>query len=105
MWIQSLLSKLQVPLLETPITWCDNQSATAITANPVYHARTKHIEIDLHFVRDQVINKKLQVCYVPSSDQVADCFTKPLSHSRFHFLISKLGVQKSPTLLRGAVEA
>ena len=56
--------------------WCDNISAAPLAANSVFHARSKHIEIDLHFVRDKVIRKELLIQYVPSTDQLADVFTK-----------------------------
>uniref|UniRef100_A0A803Q2C8 Uncharacterized protein n=1 Tax=Cannabis sativa TaxID=3483 RepID=A0A803Q2C8_CANSA len=61
MWIQSLLQELHVSVLHSPIIWVDNQSATALAPNLVFHARSKHIEIDLHFVRDQIVTKKLAV--------------------------------------------
>lgn len=102
-WIQSLLNELQFTVEEIPVTWCDNMGANALASNPVYHARTKHIELDMHFVRDTVLAKELDVRFIPSFDQVADCLTKSLSNSRFHFLINKLGVVKSPLSLRGGV--
>jgi hypothetical protein len=52
--------------------------ATYLSANPIFHAREKHIEIDFHFVRERVIKKQLQVKLVPSKDQIADGFTKAL---------------------------
>ena len=94
-WLESLLKELNFPLLSVSVTWCDNLSASALAANPVYHARTKHIEVDVHFVRDKVFGKKLEVRYVPSHYQIADCLTKPLSHTRFQFLRDKLGVIES----------
>lgn len=84
--------------------WCDNQSAKAIAENPILHSRTKHVEIDIHFVRDKVLNKELIVGYVPSSEQPADIFTKPLSISRFTYLCGKLGVISASSRLRGAVK-
>ncbi|KAM6562061.1 hypothetical protein CsatB_022059 [Cannabis sativa] len=77
-WIESLLNELSFPLPGTSITWCDNLSASALASNPVYHARTKHIELDIHFVRDKILKKELEVRYIPSSDQIADCLTKAL---------------------------
>ncbi|XP_062082482.1 uncharacterized mitochondrial protein AtMg00810-like [Humulus lupulus] len=103
-WIQALLNEFQFPLQRTPISWCDNMGASALAANPVYHARTKHIELDVHFVRDKVLKKQLEVRYVPSSDQIADCLTKSLTHHRFHFLTDKLGVVETPLRLRGSVK-
>ena len=76
--MQSLLKELGVKTLKTPILWCDNLGATYLSANLVFHARAKHIEIDFHFIRERVLNKELEVRFVPSKDQVADGFTKPL---------------------------
>jgi hypothetical protein len=76
-WISSLLKELGVPRQRTPILWCDNLGATYLTANPVFHARTKHIEIDFHFVRERVAEGFLDVRFISSSDQLADVFTKP----------------------------
>uniref|UniRef100_A0A803NUC9 Integrase catalytic domain-containing protein n=1 Tax=Cannabis sativa TaxID=3483 RepID=A0A803NUC9_CANSA len=102
-WLQELLKEMKFKLPAAPIIWCDNMSASALAANPVYHARTKHIELDIHFVRDKVLQKQLQIRYAPSHDQITDCLTKGLSHSRFKFLVDKLGVIESPSRLRGGV--
>jgi hypothetical protein len=82
-WLQSLPQELRVYLPNPPTLWCDNISATYLTTNPVSHARTKHIEIDLHFVRDKVASGSLHVKFISSKDQVADALTKPLASSRF----------------------
>ncbi|KAM6576564.1 hypothetical protein CsatB_028401 [Cannabis sativa] len=103
-WIKSLLKEIKFPLSAVPITWCDNLSASALASNPVYHARTKHIELDIHYVRDKVLNKTLEVRYVPFADQIADCMTKGLSISRFQYLVCKLGVKVAPSRLRGGVK-
>ena len=60
-WIQSSLSELQVSVSKTPVIWCDNLSAILLSANPVLHARTKHIEIDLYFIREKVLKKQIEV--------------------------------------------
>lgn len=77
-WVEPLLKELGVQLKEKPCLWCDNLGATYLSANPVFHVRTKHIGIDFHFVRERVANKFLEVKFISSKDQVADGFTKPL---------------------------
>jgi histone deacetylase 1/2 len=77
-WVQSLLKELGVPQPRPPILWCDNIGATYLSANPVFHARTKHIEVDYHFVRERVSRRLLQIKFISSKDQLAHIFTKPL---------------------------
>jgi histone deacetylase 1/2 len=77
-WVQSVLQELGVKQNRSPVLWCDNLGATYLSSNPVFHARTKHIEVDFHFVRERVAQKKLHIQFISSKDQVADIFTKPL---------------------------
>lgn len=65
-WVESLLAGLRVILGQVSCLWCENLGATYLSANPVFHARAKHIEIDFHFVRERVAKKQLQVQLVPS---------------------------------------
>ena len=95
-WVRSLLAELKFPMLRKPVLWCDNLSAKSLASNPVMHARSKHIEIDVHYIRDQVLENEVTVAYVPTADQIADCLTKPLTHTRFNMLRDKLGVIVSP---------
>ncbi|KAL5756795.1 hypothetical protein ACOSQ2_021541 [Xanthoceras sorbifolium] len=76
-----------------------------MSKNPVLHARTKNIELDLYFVRDKVLQKELIVNHVPSLDQTTDLFTKPLSSPRFLYLRRKLNVTDSPLSLRGHIRS
>lgn len=100
-WLCSLLKELQVPLVMAPIIWCDNISAIALAFNPVFHARTKHIEIDYHFVREKVAHKQLDIRYISSIDQVADIFTKGLPPHRVRYLQAKLCLRPHPRLEGG----
>lgn len=86
-----------------PIIWCDNMSALALAANPVYHARTKHVEIDYHFIREKVLSKQIQVQHVGTQDQVADIFTKSLCAACFLLLKDKLMVVDTQMSLQGHV--
>lgn len=64
--------------------------ATSLASNPIFHARKKHIEIDVHFIRDKVLAKELEIRFGPSEEQTADIFTKILSVPCFRFLRDKL---------------
>jgi hypothetical protein len=79
MWVQILLKELNINSPRIAKLWCDNLGAKYLSANPVFHARTKHIEVDYHFVRERVLQKLLEIDFVSSQDQVADGFTKALS--------------------------
>ena len=79
MWVQTLLRELGVNSPNAARLWCDNLGAKYLSSNPIFHARTKHIEVDFHFVRERVLQKLLEIEYVPTGDQVADGFTKALS--------------------------
>jgi histone deacetylase 1/2 len=77
-WVETLFIELGVKLQEKPSLWCHNLGATYLSANLVFHARSKHIEIDFHFVRERVVNNSLAIRFVSNKDQVADGFTKAL---------------------------
>jgi histone deacetylase 1/2 len=77
-WVEALLVELGVKLKQKPSLWCDNLGATYLYVNLLFHARTKHIEIDFHFVRERVAKNQLVIRFVSSKDQVADGFTKAL---------------------------
>jgi hypothetical protein len=73
-WLQVLLKELKIHHPPTARLWCDNLCTAYLSANPVFHARMKHIEVDFHFVRERVVQNLL----VSSKDQLADGLTKPL---------------------------
>ena len=93
-WVQSLLGELGISLSQVPCLWCDNLGATYLSANPVFHARTKHIEIDFHFVRERVAQGLLQVRFVSTGDQVADGFTKALPVKQLDWFKNNLNLGK-----------
>jgi hypothetical protein len=66
---------------------CDNTSAISVSKNPVFHSKTKHIPIKYHFLREQVTNQIVQVNYIPTTEQIADIFTKPLAKTPLEYLI------------------
>ncbi|PKI48919.1 hypothetical protein CRG98_030695 [Punica granatum] len=95
-WLQSLLQELGFSQSRAPTLWCDNISAIYLTANPVFHARTKHIEIDYHFVRERFMRGQLHIQFISSDDQLADGLTKGLPSARFSTFRSKLHVETFP---------
>nr|GEU68354.1 ribonuclease H-like domain-containing protein [Tanacetum cinerariifolium] len=91
-WIRNLLCELHTPLSTTTLVYCDNVSAVYMSANPVQHQRSKHIEIDIHFVRDFVASRQVRVLHVPSRFQYANISTKGLPTSLFIEFRSSLNV-------------
>ncbi|GKA25928.1 ribonuclease H-like domain-containing protein [Tanacetum coccineum] len=95
-WIRNLLCELHTPLFTATLVYCDNVSVVYMSANPIQHQRTKHIEIDIHFVRNKVAADHILVLHVPSRFQYADIFTKGLPYLLFTDFRSSLSVRKTP---------
>lgn len=91
-WIQFLLHELGISQHRPPNLWCDNIGATYLTANPIFHRRMKHVEVDYHFVRERVASRQLDVRIISSSDQVADIMTKPLAGPAFSKICTNLNL-------------
>ncbi|CAN1322455.1 Retrovirus-related Pol polyprotein from transposon RE2 [Linum perenne] len=101
LWLTSLLQEIGFPTAAAPTVWCDDVGATYLSKNPVFHSRSKHLEIDFHFVRERVASKHLHVAYISTKDQIADTLTKPLPAPRFTAPRLKLTVQQAIRLREG----
>jgi hypothetical protein len=91
-WLRQLLLELHAPPPRCTLVYCDNISAVYLSNNPVQHQRTKHVEIDLHFVREKVAIGQVRVLHVPTTSQFADVFTKGLPSSVFEEFRSSLNI-------------
>ncbi|KAI3753423.1 hypothetical protein L2E82_25475 [Cichorium intybus] len=102
LWLLKLMKDLGLKYKVPVNLYCDNQSAILLSLNPVLHERTKHIEIDVHLVRDKVSEGVIKVVKVNSLEQIADIFTKPLGVSQHNVLSEKLGLYNAfPVQIEG----
>jgi hypothetical protein len=92
-WLRQLLQELHAPLTKSTIVYCDNISAVYLSTNLIQHQRTKHVEIDLHFVRKRVAIGDICVLHVPTTSQFTDIFTKGLPTSVFLEFRSSLNIR------------
>jgi hypothetical protein len=95
-WLRQLLTELGHPPHRATVVFCDNVSASYMSSNPVLHQRTKHIEINLHFVHDKVALGEVEVLHVPSAHQYADIFIKSLPSYLFQDFTCNLNLYPSP---------
>jgi hypothetical protein len=91
LWMKNQLLDYGLRYSKVPI-YCDNQSAIAMTGNPVQHSMTKHISIRYHFIREHVEEGNIELHFVSTDQQLADIFTKPLSEATFTRLVNELGM-------------
>lgn len=91
-WVNFLLRDIRIPQPCPAHVQCDNLSAVHLSANPVFHGRSKHFEVDYHYIRERVALGLVEVNHIPATMQLADIFTKSLPRRSFEFLRSKLGV-------------
>ena len=90
-WFKQLLQEQRLGKDEQMTFVCDNQAALHIASNPIFHERTKHIEVDRHFIRENIASGCMTTSFVNSSDQLAYIFTKSLQGPRIEYICNKLG--------------
>ena len=93
LWLKIILDDLRIKWDGPMKLYCDNKSAINIAHNPIQHDRTKHIEIDRHFIKEKLEERVVCMSYVPSEHQLVDILTKGLNSSMFHDLVLKLGME------------
>ncbi|GKD24502.1 retrovirus-related pol polyprotein from transposon RE1 [Tanacetum coccineum] len=97
-WLKCLLKDLHINLTNPTTIYCDNASTIALASNPIQHARTKHIELDCHFVRDKIRECSISPTFIPSRLQAVDVLTKGLCKVLHYNYISKFGICDPYTL-------
>ena len=93
LWLQHFLTELGVQFHQPIVIWCDNQSTLKFCMDPVQRQRTKHIEIHMHYIRDLVHDRVIDLQFCPSAEQTADIFTKTFIEKKFRSLCDCLGVK------------
>ena len=93
-WLRKLLSNFFYLQLDATCIYCDNQSCVKLSENPVFHDKSKNIEIKYHYIRDMVERGAEKLQYVATDEHIADVLTKPLDRVKFKYFREKLGVLK-----------
>eukprot|EP00253_Pinus_taeda_P021179 PITA_21179 len=93
LWLQHFLTELGVQFRQPIVIWCDNQSTLKFCRDPVQQQRTKHIEIHMHYIRDLVHDRVIDLQFCTSAEQTADIFTKTFTEQKFRSLRDRLGVK------------
>ncbi|CAH9132625.1 unnamed protein product [Cuscuta epithymum] len=102
LWLKKLLSDLCCKQEESPEIWCDSKSAIAMARNPAFHSRTKHIDVQHHFIRQLVTEEKIKLQFCGTDWQNADLFTKALNQAKHYYFMERIGMCKLGS--RGGVE-
>jgi hypothetical protein len=99
-WLRKLMSELFQERLKTIVIHCDNQRCLKLTENPVFHDRSKHIEMKYHYIRDMVQKGAIKLQCIRTDEQTAENLTKPLSFGKFVHFQDKLGVNENVSLAK-----
>jgi hypothetical protein len=91
-WLRRLLEELKLPSTTPTLILEDNQSAISLAKNPVNHARTKHIDIQYHYIREAIEDRQIELKYTPTDEMIADLMTKALPKPRFEQYVKKLNL-------------
>lgn len=91
-WLNIFLKELRVVQKETMKLYCDNKAAISIVYNPVQHSRTKHVEVDRHFINENIESGQISIPFVTKRDQLADVLTKGLLRPTFISCVGRLGM-------------
>ncbi|MCO5564853.1 hypothetical protein L7F22_018521 [Adiantum nelumboides] len=94
-WLRRLMADLGVGQDTANTIYTDSQSASAIARNPIFHACIKHIEVHYHYVKERLSAREVSLAYVPTQDNLADLFTKALSHEKLEAFRKALGLLPS----------
>jgi hypothetical protein len=97
-WLHKLLTDLFDHEMDPTTIHCDNQSCVKLSENHVFHDRSKHIEIKYHHIKDIVHRKTVHMQYLPTHEQIADIFTKPLAKTKFEYFHEILGLVENASL-------
>eukprot|EP00253_Pinus_taeda_P017760 PITA_17760 len=99
-WMRKTLVELLGQMMDPTVIYCDNQSCIRLSENPVFHDRSKHIDIRYHHLRDCVVKRIMMLLYISTEEQDADILTKALSKGKFEFHRDRIGVAYNPFLVK-----
>ena len=101
-WLRKLLADLSGHQVDVTVIFCNNQSCVKLSENPVFHDRSKHINMKYHYIRDILQKGVVKLQYISTDEQVADIFTKPLARVKFVYFQEWLGVVENPFIDKGS---
>ena len=101
LWIKIILTKLKLAPSGSMRLYCDNKVVINIAHNPIQHDRTKHVEIDMHFIKEKLREGLICTLFVKTRDQLADILTKEIASRLFYHILSKVGIRDTLYQLEG----